>query len=122
MATKKSIGLQLEEKILEPYGITVEEIADANGYQSEIRNPAFDVAVGEDGEVTDNGEPEIISNTETRTEFVARKIPEIGLVKMIENVMRPKIALAEKALIELRSQPAIIAAQMVKSITKTIVE
>jgi len=122
MSTKKSIGLQLEEKILEPYGITVEEIADANGYQSEIRNPAFDVAVGEDGEVTDNGEPELISNTETRTEFVARKIPEIGLVKMIENVMRPKIALAEKALIELRSQPAIIAAQMVKSITKTIVE
>lgn len=47
-----------------------DKFADNRGYLAEVANPAFEQTMNEDGSLTDNGEPRVIKNPQTRKEFV----------------------------------------------------
>lgn len=143
----KKIDLQFTEDLLTPYGITVAEVAIANGYQDVVPNEDYTPAVG-DPTIIDpdwvepddfnaleddvpmvenpdyvpaNGEP-TLPNPNTHTAFIAAKLPALGMETMITKVLQPQINEAEEALRELRNQPAQIAAAIVASMTKTVTE
>lgn len=108
----KQIDYTLTEAILEPYGITVEALANTNGYQTQIIDP--------DDE--NNPEAATIPNPQTALEFIAVLIPKVGVEKIIANAMASKIRAKEQELAALKAQPAIIAEQIITAITKTVTE
>lgn len=143
----KQIDLKFTEDILTPYGITVENVADANEYQEQVANPDYVPAVGRekivdpawdrpddfddltgDMPMIDNPDhtpavgEQTFDNPESRTEFLAKKIPALGMEAMIAKVMQPQIAEAEQALVELRKKPAQVAAAIVEQMTKNVKE
>ena len=140
----KTINYTFTEELLEPYGITVEELADANGYNPLLPNPDFIPAVGQptlddpSGEMEDHagvmlpkqipnpdfvpavGEPTIPNIS--ATEYVATLIPKMGMEGMIEKALAPKVAELKRALKDLEKQPAIIAEAIVENLTKNVTE
>lgn len=109
----KQINYTLTEDILQPYGITIDDLANANGYQTQIIDPAT---------LADPENVTTIANPNTPLQHIALLLPKIGAQKMIENAMAPKIRAKEVELVELRAQPAIIAEAIVAAITKTVTE
>ncbi len=83
----KQIEIKLTEQLLQAYtGYTVDELADLNGYQSVIANPAFSVVRDDvSGEPISNGEEQTIANPTTRTQHLA----QIALVALVKAVAEP---------------------------------
>lgn len=109
----KQIDYTLTESILEPYGITVDVLADTNGYQTQVIDPET------------QADPEnavVITNPQTALEFIAGLIPKIGVEKIITNAMASKIRAKEQELAELKAQPAVIAGQIISAMTKKVIE
>ena len=142
----KTIELKMTDKILEPWGLTVEDIATANKYQEKIINPDYVESVGDetmddpDGETEEAdggiivvkqvpnpeykeaiGEP-VIDNPDSHTVFISKRLPVDGFEKMIRNYMAPQITQARQSLADFEAQPALIAEEIASKLTKKVTE
>jgi hypothetical protein len=119
---------------LTQFDITVDDIANANGYppivaKTEDELPAkvmVDYTNPVTGETTQTEQyPEGTEfdkpNPETRLMFVARVMPVVGMERMIANLMQDKVRALQAQIRELEKQPKLIAeAYAVQSIAEVV--
>lgn len=93
----REINIKLTEQVLTTAtGYTVEEIANANGYQEVVANPAYIVTVDENGITSGNGEAVTIPNPESRVRFLGRISATQAVAKLAEPLRKKVIADAQK--------------------------
>jgi hypothetical protein len=153
----KEINIKIVESVLTPYEISVEELADLNGYPKRVVNTSYVPPVGdatipnpdyipatydetmETGDLVELtpavgeptlpnpdyvpavGEPEI-DNPERRTQYLAKKILEGGIQKLINRVLDVRRNEAQQALRMIDQQEKAIVADIISQAEITVVE